>query len=126
GRKGREGGGGGGKARRERSAAVAMCLALQPAVLAYPKGGQPMTETTPPSGYAPVNGISLYYEIHGTGQPLVLLHGGLGAIEMFGEVLPRLAPDHQVIAVHPQDHGPTADADRPLRYAPMADRIAAM
>jgi pimeloyl-ACP methyl ester carboxylesterase len=78
------------------------------------------------SGYAPVNGINLYYEVYGTGQPLVLLHGGLGAIEMFGDVLPLLAQDRQVIAVDLQAHGRTADVDRPLRFETMADDIAGL
>ena len=71
--------------------------------------------------YAAVNGLSIYYEIHGTGQPLVLLHGGVGAIEMFGEVLPLLAVGRQVIAVDLQAHGRTADIDRPLSFELIAD-----
>jgi len=59
--------------------------------------------------YADVNGIKLYYEIHGTGRPLILLHGGLGAIEMFGPNLPALAQGRQVIAVDLQGHGRTDD-----------------
>ncbi|HEY0610251.1 MAG TPA: alpha/beta hydrolase, partial [Chitinophaga sp.] len=65
-------------------------------------------------GYAPVNGLQLYYEIYGNGEPLVLLHGGLGAIEMFGSHLPVLAQNRKVIAVDLQGHGRTADIDRPL------------
>ncbi len=76
--------------------------------------------------YAPVNGLNMYYEIHGIGQPLVLLHGGVGAIEMFGEVLPLLAEGRQVIAVDLQAHGRTADIDRPLSYEQMADDIGAL
>ncbi|HZF29436.1 MAG TPA: alpha/beta hydrolase [Gammaproteobacteria bacterium] len=76
--------------------------------------------------YAYVNGISLYYEIHGTGKPLVLLHGGLGAIEMFGESLGKVAQGRQVIAVDLQGHGRTADVDRPLDHALMADDVAAL
>ena len=49
--------------------------------------------------YAQVNGINLYYETHGAGRPLILLHGGLGSGEMFGPILPTLAERHQVIAV---------------------------
>ena len=80
-----------------------------------------------PSGqYADVNGIKLYYEIHGDGRPLVLLHGGLGALEMFGPNLPALAKGHQVIAVDLQGHGRTADIDRPLSLEFMADDIAAL
>jgi len=76
--------------------------------------------------YADVNGVHLYYEIRGTGEPLVLLHGGLGAIEMFGPNLHILAENHQVIAVDLQGHGRTADVDRPFRVETMADDIAAL
>jgi len=85
-----------------------------------------MSNASQQAGYAPVNGINLYYEIHGSGQPVVLLHGGLGAIEMFGEVLPALAAKRQVIAVDLQAHGRTADIDRLMRYEAMADDIAAL
>jgi len=73
-----------------------------------------------------VNGIKLYYEIGGTGSPLVLLHGGLGALEMFGPNLAALAQGRQVIAVDLQGHGRTADIDRPLSVELMADDIAAL
>jgi pimeloyl-ACP methyl ester carboxylesterase len=76
--------------------------------------------------YAEVNGIKLYYEIHGAGRPLILLHGGLGAIEMFGPNLPALAKGRQVIAVDLQGHGRTADIDRPLSTELMANDIAAL
>ena len=76
--------------------------------------------------YADVNGIKLYYELHGSGKPLVLLHGGLGAIEMFGPNLPALAKGRQVVAVDLQGHGRTADIDRPLSVELMADDIAAL
>ena len=76
--------------------------------------------------YAEVNGIKLYYETHGTGRPLILLHGGLGSSEMFGPVLPALAERHRVIAVDLQGHGRTADIDRPLDVRLMADDIAAL
>ncbi|MEO8610365.1 MAG: alpha/beta hydrolase [Chloroflexota bacterium] len=79
--------------------------------------------------YAQVNGINLYYEVHGTpgvGEPLILLHGGVGAIEMFGEVLPLLAAGRQVIAVDLQAHGRTLDVDRPLALETMGDDIAAL
>jgi alpha-beta hydrolase superfamily lysophospholipase len=83
-------------------------------------------QTTPQTGHAPVNGLKLYYAIHGTGQPLVLVHGGVGAIEMFGEVLPLLARERQVIGVDLQGHGRTADVDRPLRFEAMADDVAGL
>lgn len=79
--------------------------------------------------YADVNGISLYYEEHGSGQtpePLVLLHGGLGAGEMYGPILPALAKDRRVITVDLQAHGHTADVDRPLRYETLGDDVAAL
>jgi pimeloyl-ACP methyl ester carboxylesterase len=76
--------------------------------------------------YADVNGINLYYETHGTGKPLILLHGGLGSGEMFGPILPALAADRQVIAVDLQGHGRTADIDRPLDIRLMADDIAGL
>jgi pimeloyl-ACP methyl ester carboxylesterase len=76
--------------------------------------------------YAPVNGLELYYEIHGTGRPLILLHGGVGASEMFGPNLEKLAAARQVIAVHLQGHGRTHDIDRPLRFESMADDVAAL
>ena len=84
------------------------------------------TDTTGAGRYADVNGISLYYETHGTGRPLILLHGGLGSGEMFGPVLPLLAARHQVVLVDLQGHGRTADIDRPLDVRLMAGDIAAL
>ena len=71
-----------------------------------------MANTTPLTGYAPINGLNMYYEIHGAGRPLVLLHGGLGTLDMFGELLPALAKSRQVIAIEQQAHGRTADIER--------------
>jgi pimeloyl-ACP methyl ester carboxylesterase len=76
--------------------------------------------------YADVNGINLYYETHGTGRPLILLHGGLGSGEMFGPILPLLAERHHVITPDLQGHGRTADIDRPIDVRLMADDIAAL
>ena len=74
------------------------------------------------SGYAPVNGLNMYYEIHGEGQPLVLLHGAFSAIgTSFGKLLPGLAQTRQVIGLEMQAHGRTADIDRPLSPEQMAD-----
>jgi pimeloyl-ACP methyl ester carboxylesterase len=78
------------------------------------------------SRYASVNGLSLYYEIRGDGQPLILLHGGLGGIHMFGPNVDAFAAGRKVIAVELQGHGRTADIDRPLRFESMADDIAAL
>jgi pimeloyl-ACP methyl ester carboxylesterase len=76
--------------------------------------------------YADVNGIKLYYETHGTGRPLILLHGGLMSGETFGPVLSDLARNHQVIVPDLQGHGRTADIDRPIDIKLMADDIAAL
>lgn len=78
-------------------------------------------------GYAAVNGLRMYYEIHGIGMPLVLIHGGGSTIETtFGRVLHSLAKSHKVIAVEMQAHGHTADIDRPLSFEQDADDIAAL
>ena len=78
------------------------------------------------SGYADVNGIKLYHELYGQGEPLVLIHGGLTTIgEMQGWAQP-LATTRQVIAVEMQGHGRTADTDRPMTFATMGDDIAAL
>lgn len=79
------------------------------------------------SGYAPVNGIEVYYEIYGEGEPLVVLHGGYGSIEMFGPVLPNgklVVEGRQVIGVDLQGHGRTLPFDRPMSYANMATDVA--
>src|SRR5215208_3277528 len=76
--------------------------------------------------HAAVNGLDLYYEVHGAGDPLILLHGGVGAIEMFGEVLPLLAEGRQVVGVDLQAHGRTADIDRPMTFEVLADEVAAL
>lgn len=85
------------------------------------------TSTNNPAGkYASVNGINLYYEVHGTGQPLILLHGGFGTFEMFSALSPALAQNHQVIGVDLYGHGRTALTDRPFTFEHMADDIAGL
>jgi pimeloyl-ACP methyl ester carboxylesterase len=78
------------------------------------------------SGHAAVNGLSYYYEIHGEGEPLLLLHGGLGSIDMFGPVLPAFAKRHQVIAVDLHGHGRTALGDRPISLVDIGDDLAVL
>jgi len=90
-----------------------------------------MIDTVPQTGYetgyASVNGLKMYYEVHGAGGvPLVLLHGSLGSLDMFRGLLPTFAETRQVIAMDQQAHGRTADIDRPLRYEQMADDTAAL
>jgi len=109
--------------RRSFIATFAAGIILAASALAF---AQTRTTTALKTGYAPANGLNLYYEIHGTGKPLILLHGGLGATEMFDEVMPALSKDRQVIAVDLQAHGRTGDIDRPLSYDAMADDIAAL
>ena len=84
------------------------------------------TETKGTGAYADVNGLHMYYETHGGGRPMILLHGGLGSGEMFGPILPTLSQNHQVIAPDLQGHGRTADIDRPIDIELMADDIAAL
>ena len=98
--------------------ALVVALAVAPALPA------PAAEAQ--SGYASVNGLEMYYEIHGEGPPLVVLHGALMALENFGELLPALAKDRQVIAIEQQAHGRTADIDRPFSYEQMADDTAGL
>jgi pimeloyl-ACP methyl ester carboxylesterase len=85
-----------------------------------------MTDTPGTGQYVEVNGINLYVETHGSGRPLILLHGGLMSGEMFGPVLPALAERHRVIAPDLQGHGRTADIDRPIDMRLMADDIGAL
>ncbi|HEX2766102.1 MAG TPA: alpha/beta hydrolase [Candidatus Limnocylindria bacterium] len=76
--------------------------------------------------YADVNGLHMYYEVHGSGRPLILIHGGLASSQTFGPVLSMLAAEHQVITPDLQGHGRTADIDRPIDVRLMADDIAAL
>ena len=78
------------------------------------------------SGYAPVEGLEMYYEVHGSGRPLVLLHGAYMSIDMMRPLLAGLARERQVIVPELQGHGRTADADRPITYEQMADDTAAL
>jgi pimeloyl-ACP methyl ester carboxylesterase len=82
---------------------------------------------TPTTGYAPVNGLKMYYEIHGKGEPLVLLHGSFMTItNNWMGMIPRLAKSRRVIAVELQGHGRTADINREFSYENLADDVAAL
>ncbi len=85
-----------------------------------------MAGTGTRSGYAPVGELSMYYEIHGSGRPLVLLHGAFMTVDLMGPIVSGLAETRQVIAIEQQGHGRTADAERPLAYEQMADDTAAL
>jgi pimeloyl-ACP methyl ester carboxylesterase len=76
--------------------------------------------------YAEINGLNMYYETHGSGRPLILLHGGLGSGEMFGPARTPFTEHHRVILPDLQGHGRTADIDRPLDIRSMGDDIAAL
>jgi pimeloyl-ACP methyl ester carboxylesterase len=78
------------------------------------------------SGYAAVNGLKMYYEIHGDGEPLVLVHGGVVGISMFGGNVDALAKSRKVIAVELQGHAHTPDIDRPLSFEALADDVVAL
>ena len=87
----------------------------------------PSTDSPPVrSGYAAVHGLRYYYEIHGAGEPLLLLHGGLMSIGALGPVLPALAKSRQVIAVDLHGHGRTALGDRAISLRDMGDDLAAL
>jgi pimeloyl-ACP methyl ester carboxylesterase len=78
-------------------------------------------------GYAPVNGLRMYWRSMGEGgTPLVVVHGGFGTVEMFGGALDRLAGDRRVVFVELQGHGHTADVDRPFSYEAFGDDLAAL
>ncbi len=103
------------------AAAVATTAAVAQVASSVPALPQPTT-----SGYAPVNGVEVWYQTYGAGEPLVLLHGGFGSIEMFGPVIPILAQTRQVIGVDLQAHGRTLPHDRPMTFENMATDIAGL
>ena len=83
-------------------------------------------QETPTVGYAPVNGLKMYYEVHGSGDPVVLLHGAFMTISSETEWIAELAKTRKVIAVEMQGHGRTADISRPMSAANFADDVAAL
>jgi pimeloyl-ACP methyl ester carboxylesterase len=83
-------------------------------------GASAMAQT----GHVAANGINYYYEVHGKGEPLLLLHGGLGSIDMFRPVLPALSKGRRVIAVDLQGHGRTELGARPVSLVDMGDDMA--
>ena len=96
---------------------VAAATTVEPQATPTPKPAK--------SGRVPANGIDYYYEIHGSGEPLLLLHGGLGSSDMFdGNVLPALAKTRQVIAVDLHGHGRTTLGDRPINLVDIGNDLA--
>jgi pimeloyl-ACP methyl ester carboxylesterase len=100
---------------------LAILAVLTASAAANPKPAAPRGR------YAEVNGVKMYYEVHGQGRPIVLLHGAFCTIDgCFGQLVKQLAKSRQVIAVELQGHGHTADIDRPLSTVSMADDVAAL
>lgn len=98
---------------------IGACLLLAPFAAAQD------APTPAQTGYVSVNGLEMYYEIHGAGEPLVVLHGAYMNIELMGMIISPLAEARQVIALEFQGHGRTADIDRPFSYEQLADDVAA-
>src|SRR5262249_30378409 len=96
------------------------------AALGATRRRQQMATSAQKSGYAPVNGLNMYYEAYGEGPPLLVLHGAYFTVDLMGPIVPALAESRQVIAVELQGHGRTADIDRPITYEQMADDSAAL
>ena len=88
---------------------------------ALAQGAQPQPSK---KGYVTANGVSYYYQIIGKGEPLLLLHGGLGSFDMFAPILPKLIESRTVIGVDLYGHGRTALTDRPMSLVDMGDDLA--
>ena len=106
---------------------ISSCIHSQEAKMNSPSTETKEVKQDSVSGYASVNGLSMYYEIHGTGRPLVLIHGGGSTIQSsFGRVLHSFAKERQIIAVELQGHGHTSDINRPETFEHDADDVAAL
>ncbi len=106
------------------SKATAAMLGLIVGALVAPVPGEAQ-QTAARTGYVPASGgVNYYYEIHGQGEPLLLLHGGLGSIDMFGPILPALAKGRQVIAVDLHGHGRTTLGERPINLVDIGNDLA--
>jgi pimeloyl-ACP methyl ester carboxylesterase len=112
--------------RKTVAAFVAAGLLLVASALAAQDTAPASPATQAESGYVDVNGLHMYYEVHGQGKPLVLLHGAYMNIDLMGDLIGRLAETRQVIAVEMQGHGRTGDIDRPMTYEALADDVAAL
>jgi len=101
---------------------MTLVLAIVPA-----KQHQHHQPQEPTTGYAPINGLKMYYEVHGSGEPLVLLHGAFGAIAGdWSEWVTELSKTRKVIAIEMQGHGRTADIQRDMTYENLSDDVAAL
>ncbi|WP_274426859.1 alpha/beta fold hydrolase [Chelativorans sp. YIM 93263] len=99
---------------------AAAAISAMPAAIA--QDGETTTDTqAAKSGYIEANGLDYYYEVHGAGEPLLLLHGGLGTTDMFDAVLPALTAEREVIAVDLHGHGRTVLGDRDIDLIDMGN-----
>jgi pimeloyl-ACP methyl ester carboxylesterase len=112
---------------------TALCLASAGAAAETPKAQPAKTvapvaqsPATPQRGRTNINGVNYYYEVHGRGEPLLMLHGGLGTLDMFGSVLTELARGRTVIAVDLQGHGRTPLGKRPFKLQSIGDDMAVL
>jgi pimeloyl-ACP methyl ester carboxylesterase len=103
--------------------AVAALTSIQPAFAQASTEGNSMP-TPSKSGYAPVNGVEVYYAVYGEGTPIVLLHGGLMSGSSFAPILESMTESHQVVTIDLQGHGHTLPFDRPITFEAMADDVA--
>ena len=109
------------------SAFSALSLALPAKAQHTATEGEPkMASTSPETGYADINGLKMYHEIHGSGEPLILLHGGITVVDIVAATLPELAKTRRVVVPHMQGHGLTKDIERPLSSEQMSDDVAAL
>ncbi len=104
---------------------VVVAAAVATSSCAHTEGEATMSLPTSSARVA-VNGVQLYYEIHGKGTPVVMLHGGVNPSDMFGAPLVEMAKTHRVIAIHLRGHGFSTDTDDPWSYEQMADDVAAL
>src|SRR3954452_24546264 len=91
------------------------------------QGSMSLMQSTVTDGYAAVNGLDMYWRSVGEGgTPLVVVHGGFGLVDLFGDLLDKLAERRRVNGVEVQGHGHTRDIDRPFRYESFGDDLAAL
>ena len=100
-------------------------LALLAVAVLLPGCDRPATPPAAEGHRVAINGMQVYYEVSGSGDPLIVLHGAYMNIPSMGAIIPKLAETHKVYAIEFQGHGRTTDIDRPLTYPAMADDVAA-
>lgn len=101
-------------------------MSITAVVLIFLLSGVITAQQKPTTGYAPVNGLKMYYEIHGEGEPVVMLHGAFMTITGWSDWVKELSKTRKVIAVEMQGHGRTADIKRPMSFENHADDVAAL